>query len=118
MFIDSFRPKEYVLEDIIQRFCRNCSFQWNEKPLDVPIDAPVFKVGDRVEVITGRWIREIGTVRGHSETIIGLVPGSIAVEFNKYHAEKHSCSNLCKNKYGYWLNPPELKHLTEEEVEK
>jgi len=117
IFINSLRPKEYAPEDTIQRICRNCSFSWDEKPLDVPIDVPIdvpasepsrpFIVGDRVKVIEGG---AIGTVKGNSNL------NSIAVEFDVYHIAKHTCRGLCKEGYGYWYNPYDLEHLNEEEV--
>ncbi|KKS07448.1 MAG: hypothetical protein UU61_C0016G0017 [Parcubacteria group bacterium GW2011_GWB1_41_4] len=107
----SLRPTDYASEDIIQRVCRNCSFRWNEKPLDAEKlveKSTDFKVGDRVEVIEGRWLGEVGTTK----CLPTEERGDIAVEFDKYHLKMHSCDGLCNKGYGWWFNPSDLKHLT------
>jgi len=133
-FAELTKPTEYAPEDIIQRLCSNCFFRWNERPLDVeyPVEksvdepyirtldqeTPIFKVGDRVEVITDLHLGDIGIVKGNSSAIRHLQPNTIAVEFDENHCVYHSCEGLCKEGHGYWFNPSDLKHLNEKEVEK
>jgi len=45
-----------------------------------------------------------------------LQPNCIAVEFDDYQGNGHSCGGLCKEDNGYWYNPYDLEHLNEEEV--